>query len=672
MITLRAIQENGNLRVVLKKENQTHASYGSEPAPLETIEAQCAKIFDMLNRTSRRGIGDAEALRELRDLGRSLSDRLLTSPVKTGLRRTDETCLVLECDDNLVHIPWELLVVEDRFLCQRFGMGRIVETRQAAEDKVERKLDDVLDMWILANPEGALPEAVTEGMEICDSIDWANRERRDGKGRRIVNAFLETGADTSLEKTREKLRNYDIVHFAGHADYDSDNPNRCGWKFADGVFNADQVKTMAGGSAFPLLVFSNSCQSARVEKWNRKGCSDNDPFGLANAFALVGVKHYIGSLWEIRDESSNFFARQFYGHLIRGETIGEAMRLARQAEGSEETDICRASYILYGDPSSRYFPEAEDREFRPAFEKSPVPAHGPGELKKRIYGANSATRSQKEGKSVPVESPTTKEPGRKLSTAVRAAIFFLLLATAVAIFVPRFLSSETPVDQWSSRPLHMTVVFDRNGLDHPLQDAVSAAIEKKIMDYPRIKLVDRMTLEMTLEEMKLNQGPWIDPQKKLQSGRGLPANFRLLVEADAAPATGAEVRMRLIDNETACYIDVFHQKFDAQSGIMEQKDCIAAELIDRLKSLYPLRGKITQTSGDTFALDIGSDVGVETGSRFRLAKDEKTMLKVVSVRKNTCLVQLEEGGETPKTGDRLEFFRSVDTSETSGFGKFRQ
>ena len=106
----------------------------------------------------------------------------------------------------------------------------------------------------------------------------------------------------------------------------------------------------------PALIFSNACQSARTEEWDIKEHFQDEIFGLANAFILSGVKHYVGTFWEIPDEPGSRFALEFYKALLSGMTIGRAVRESRLAlirQYGEET-IVWGSYILYGDPTFKY------------------------------------------------------------------------------------------------------------------------------------------------------------------------------------------------------------------------------------------------------------------------------------------------------------------------------
>ena len=49
-------------------------------------------------------------------------------------------------------------------------------------------------------------------------------------------------------------------------------------------------------------------------------------FGLASVLFTGGVRHYVGTFWEILDEAGSYIAEGFYDGLVRGESIGEGLR----------------------------------------------------------------------------------------------------------------------------------------------------------------------------------------------------------------------------------------------------------------------------------------------------------------------------------------------------------
>jgi hypothetical protein len=112
----------------------------------------------------------------------------------------------------------------------------------------------------------------------------------------------------------------------------------------------------------PSLVFSNACQSGHTGEWRIGEEYEQEIYGLANAYLLAGVQHYIGTFWEILDEPSGYFAKRFYSFLAQGVKVGEAVRRARLEliDAYGEETIVWATYMLYGDPSFEF--AVADRE----------------------------------------------------------------------------------------------------------------------------------------------------------------------------------------------------------------------------------------------------------------------------------------------------------------------
>jgi CHAT domain-containing protein len=330
----------------IKGDENTIRHYEEVPVSMELIRTRCREMVDTLNKANRRGRVTREVMVRLREIGQILHDELFTLNVKDKLTKTKADYLRLHLDDQLVHIPWELLNDGQRFLCQRFNMGRLVKTRQTLLGIKSRALARPMRMLILADPAGDLNGAYTEGTQIRDYVDL-NRD--------FINVTLRSD-NIAADSIKGTMRKFDVVHFAGHADYNPQNPQESGWRLSDGSLKSKDIAKMVGTAAMPALVFSNACQSARTEEWALAEYFQDELFGLANAFLLAGVKHYVGTFWEILDEPSRRFALEFYKNLFSGVTVGEAIRQARSAliKKYGEQTIVWASYLLYGDPVFNY------------------------------------------------------------------------------------------------------------------------------------------------------------------------------------------------------------------------------------------------------------------------------------------------------------------------------
>ncbi len=327
-------------------EATTIQQYEETNVSMDRIKSRCREMVDALNKVNRKGLVSREILTKLKEIGQLLSDELFTRDIKEKLRDSEAEHLIMHLDDQLVHVPWELLYDGRRFLCRKFSMGRLVRTRQAVSKERGRVLGRPLKMLVLADPGGDLKGANIEGAWIRDTMDL-NKD--------LVNTTLRSG-DITPDFIKKKIRNFDLIHFAGHSDYDPRNPAESGWRLTGGILKATDVKNMAGSGAMPALIFSNACQSARTEEWGLRESFQEDIFGLANVFLLTGVRHFIGTFWEIMDEPSSRFATEFYKCFMSGMTMGEAVRKARETLIQEfgEENIVWASYLLYGDPSANY------------------------------------------------------------------------------------------------------------------------------------------------------------------------------------------------------------------------------------------------------------------------------------------------------------------------------
>ena len=350
VLELEVARENDKLKISCFEhqtgEVSTVRQYEEIPISIDTITSRCNEVVETLNRCNRKGQISQNILIKLRDIGRTFRDEIFTPRVEETFQNSKADHLVIHMDDQLVQVPWELLHDGKQFLCQGINLGRLVKTRQQISGMKKRLLGHPLKALVLADPGGDLKSAYEEGNQIRDYLE----QKRD-----VINVNFRSQNILS-DYLREKLRYFDLVHFAGHADYFRENPGKSGWRLSDGNLQANEIKKMAETGFMPALIFSNACQSARTDGWNLRSHFQDEIFGLANAFLLAGVKHYMGTFWEILDEPSKSFAIAFYRHLFENNTIGQAVRLARLdlMERYGQETIVWASYLLYGDPTFNY------------------------------------------------------------------------------------------------------------------------------------------------------------------------------------------------------------------------------------------------------------------------------------------------------------------------------
>jgi CHAT domain-containing protein len=326
---------------------ETMAKKATLPFDAALVQSETRAIIGVLARGNRARTLSDKNLDDLKHHGEVLWRTLVPPEMQRELQRGDSLTLAL--DESLVAVPWELMFDGAQFLCRRLAIGRVVATRQARRGDERRTVGTPIRVLVLAcDPGGDLAEVRAEGDAIVGEL-----ERHA-----TVRARLNEAPDRAF--MLRHIKDYDVLHFAGHADWNAGAPGQSGWLLADGKLTADEIAKLGGGRPMPMVVFGNACQSGHTEPWATRGDVDQ-VFGLANAFLTAGVRHYIGTQWEVVDGQSAKFAAELYRHLSDGTAIGAAMRHARAAVvgGAGEQALAWASYVLYGDPEVRPLHRAE-------------------------------------------------------------------------------------------------------------------------------------------------------------------------------------------------------------------------------------------------------------------------------------------------------------------------
>ncbi|MGE5197948.1 MAG: CHAT domain-containing tetratricopeptide repeat protein [Deltaproteobacteria bacterium] len=358
------MKESAIVLEILKQERGLSMGFFEKGSLTSTIRhySQCAVSLDeigklsseatsVLNRANRPAASKADLLNELKTIGQLLWDHLLTRTVKEKLKEAPGCDLILLLDEELINIPWELIYGGGEFLCLKFSLGRLVRTKEQLNPTQYRSRGSTLKMLILANPTDDLASAYHEGLYIKNQFDRKVKE--------IKIDFKSTRIDTLYVK--KNLRDYDIVHFAGHCEYDASDSGNAGWVLSDGRLTTRDIVALGQSLSLPSLLFSNACHSAEISSGLLQADYQEKTYSLASAFLFSGVRHYIGAIRKLEDPASFLFAREFYMQLIRGESVGECIRRSRMQLIREygEDSVVWANYLLYGDPDFVLFRKEE-------------------------------------------------------------------------------------------------------------------------------------------------------------------------------------------------------------------------------------------------------------------------------------------------------------------------
>lgn len=317
------------------------------------------------------------------DLIQDLSSRLAEEREALAKTTTDTPHLRLQIPVNLMRYPWELMHDRYGMLCERFAFGRqVFMASDFARRRSPRKSGAIRVLVIgdpefdpeflnrLANEQGnsppQLPGARAEAKSIVTAFQQLAAELAEMPSVTVKSLI---GKRLSLFEMREFLRSgqFDIIHFAGHAQFVAEDPEGSAWLLSDGLLRARDIRnTLAWTESPPWLVFANACESG-MDAATSIGRYQGDVYGLATACINQGVAAYIAPLWPVDDRMATELAVSFYYSLLANRlSLGESLFRAkgavrekvRQRDGDspETVAIPRevlswASFVLYGDPT---------------------------------------------------------------------------------------------------------------------------------------------------------------------------------------------------------------------------------------------------------------------------------------------------------------------------------
>ncbi|MBK9156394.1 MAG: CHAT domain-containing protein [Chloracidobacterium sp.] len=348
-------KENGTIRVSF------HGPTSGAIAPAERLKIS-SKIRDDLGRNQQvllssvvsqldsrsplasRGLSITESIQEeLEKSGRYAYGHLIPARIQLLMESSLADHLRLDIDERLIDLPWELIHDGNEFVCLRYAIGRrLISDHDFTPPRPAARLARNAKVLIVSDTMDDLPAAKEEGKAVSKLLG-------DECGMK-VDEF--TSHELSKKEFLLSLKDYDIVHFAGHAFHEESSPDESYIAFADGEIQAFEIARFITNRA-PTVVFLNACWSAE-EMRNPESYSPMMR-GLGRTFLYAGVGAFIGYLIPVPDNTATHFAISFYTSIAQGQTIGEAIRQARIASRNlkADRDLTCLSAVLYGDPSVR-------------------------------------------------------------------------------------------------------------------------------------------------------------------------------------------------------------------------------------------------------------------------------------------------------------------------------
>jgi hypothetical protein len=288
----------------------------------------------------------------IRQLGIRMYESFIGPQGKAILATIPPTAVLLNVDETILNLPWELIGDDGKAIAQQTPFGRLVTTRTVPrQGRDPEKEDDVVRILAVANP----------------TLDLAAGEREIAALREleedIYSCSIKVNVLTREKATRDAFAEalatdeYDIIHFSGHGVFDPSAPEMSAIRFADGMLSADEVLDLEWKGGPPTLVFNSACESGRAAGGKRLASNESHSNGLAAAFITAGVSAYAGYFWPVTDTGAGLFTKAFYHDLFRSENVGLAFLAARKYvinELGEVGDLTGFSAVLFGDAASKH------------------------------------------------------------------------------------------------------------------------------------------------------------------------------------------------------------------------------------------------------------------------------------------------------------------------------
>lgn len=151
------------------------------------------------------------------------------------------------------------------------------------------------------------------------------------------------GGDSKVVGSLKELRgvleggDFGILHFACHNSFEQTTARI---NMPDGPLEPSTLLNYLNKFDSPLIVM-NACRTdGQTQSYTRLS-------GWADSFLDAGVGAFVGSLWEIRDESAAQFATTFYEQL-KTTSLGQAVKAARKSIDTGGGDPTWLAYSVYG------------------------------------------------------------------------------------------------------------------------------------------------------------------------------------------------------------------------------------------------------------------------------------------------------------------------------------
>jgi CHAT domain-containing protein len=252
--------------------------------------------------------------------------RALIAPILAEMPDTIDRLLIVP-HNSLHHLPFAALHDGKSYLCERFAISYLptsslipIMAKQRTPDQDRNYLISAISDYSATRENGLVFSSRLRSAAGLEDLSYTMEEAET-----IFALSAKTSASTKLVKNDEVktslpslFKQFPIVHFAGHAVFNPDEPLASGLVLGDGsiltaasILQGNALKTNCGR----LLVLS-ACQTG-VNMVTAGG----EILGLARALMYAGMPNLVLSLWEVADRSTAQLMLDFHEALMDPEAV---------------------------------------------------------------------------------------------------------------------------------------------------------------------------------------------------------------------------------------------------------------------------------------------------------------------------------------------------------------
>ena len=300
-----------------------------------------------------------EANNELAVLSKELYATLIPTEIGKALEGRNVKYLLIVPHKFLHLVPFELLFDGDEYWGLKYAISvnfSLDLARMSVEKREKRstELKEDLSFLFVKNPLMDLREADEEVDTVCNLLRTKKVQFQVLEHEKVTQpALIETVGKSP----------FGILHYAGHASFMGKDPDlshlnlhtdkecpACSGNVKEShlcePLTATEVIHKVKFKGTPI-VYLSACETgiAEVEL-------GDEMFGLVRGFMYAGATSLVLSRWLVSEWSAPLLAKEFYSQLLTGESVGVALREARQEvfkdKGFAFTDW--ATFSVNGDP----------------------------------------------------------------------------------------------------------------------------------------------------------------------------------------------------------------------------------------------------------------------------------------------------------------------------------